>query len=279
MPKRTLNCELCKTSFTTHRNARYCGNKCRIAAQSTVLNKQRIRKDIICKNCNISFSVHNYLNQKFCSKECSINYQKNNSKPYKDSDRHKINLHCQYCKKEYRVWNYRKSSKFCSKECHYLSHHDEFHCKHCNNIYETAKWTDTGYCSSKCKNKSNTKRQSEFERYVFNYLDATITDLDVKSNTCILIDNNKLFPDILIGNKVIIECFGDYWHCNPLFYNESYFHTKMRVYAHEVWKKDSERIELLKSLGYKIIVLWETNFKTNLNLNDLKQQIYDLYKD
>lgn len=34
--------------------------------------------------------------------------------------------------------------------------------------------------------------------------------------------------------------------------------------AKEIWKHDSDRVELLKSIGYNVIVVWESDLKLNL---------------
>ena len=46
--------------------------------------------------------------------------------------------------------------------------------------------------------------------------------------------------------NLIIEYFGDYWHCNPKKYNENYFNQKKNKYAKEIWEYDSNKIDLIK---------------------------------
>lgn len=73
------------------------------------------------------------------------------------------------------------------------------------------------------------------------------------------------FVDFLLYDKnIIIECYGDYWHCNPLFYDADYFHKGLGSTAEQKWKKDQLRKEKLEQAGYKVIVFWEHDIKTNM---------------
>ncbi len=61
--------------------------------------------------------------------------------------------------------------------------------------------------------------------------------------------------------KEVIECYGDYWHCNPEKFDEDYYHQRVHKTAKEIWDHDKERIELLESLGYNIKIIWEKDWK------------------
>jgi len=69
---------------------------------------------------------------------------------------------------------------------------------------------------------------------------------------------NGLVVDFLIG-KTVVECFGDYWHCNPGKYTSDFYNKSLHMTAEEKWEKDSARIKKLESLGYKVNVLWESD--------------------
>lgn len=58
---------------------------------------------------------------------------------------------------------------------------------------------------------------------------------------------------------VIVEFFGDYWHCNPKFYDSKYYHKILKVTASEKWEFDKKRIdEILELTGYSVLVIWES---------------------
>jgi hypothetical protein len=67
-------------------------------------------------------------------------------------------------------------------------------------------------------------------------------------------------------DKKIIEFNGDYWHCNPLKYPPEHFHKRLKMKASERWKIDEEKIQLAESQGYKVLIIWESEYHENLNL-------------
>jgi very-short-patch-repair endonuclease len=74
--------------------------------------------------------------------------------------------------------------------------------------------------------------------------------------------------DFLIDGKYIIECYGDYWHCNPSRYNADYYNRGKKKTAAEIWKRDEKRKRELERLGYKVLYFWE--HEINNNIKDIK---------
>jgi len=74
--------------------------------------------------------------------------------------------------------------------------------------------------------------------------------------------------------NLIIEYFGDYWHCNPIKYKEDYFNQKKNKYAKEIWEYDSKKIDLIRNNGYNLEVIWESELK---NDNKLINKIIENY--
>jgi hypothetical protein len=107
--------------------------------------------------------------------------------------------------------------------------------------------------------KSNGKRISKFQRKEYikilrEYPDAILEHYlkDVKKSV-----------DIFIPSKnKIVECFGDYWHCNPSKCSNSYYNKLVHMTAEDIWAKDNGRIKLLESCGYVVEILWENTNKT-----------------
>jgi len=80
-------------------------------------------------------------------------------------------------------------------------------------------------------------------------------------------------PDFLnYKKKIIIEVFGDYWHCNPNIEDykaENYIHPKIKLTSKEIWEKDKLKIEMYSALGYRTIILWESMINdSNFNLTN-----------
>lgn len=76
---------------------------------------------------------------------------------------------------------------------------------------------------------------------------------------------------IIKSKNIIIEYFGDYWHCNPKIYN-SEFLVRGNITAQTKWDSDKCKIQYLEQKGYKVFVIWEYDWKTNKSeiLNDFK---------
>lgn len=82
-------------------------------------------------------------------------------------------------------------------------------------------------------------------------------------------DLNKEYSpivDILISNvNLVIECYGNFWHANPKFYNSSdIFNTWTgKQTAEEIWNRDQSRLEQIKSFGYNVLIIWESEYNSN----------------
>ena len=90
-------------------------------------------------------------------------------------------------------------------------------------------------------------------------------NLDRNLHSNIIIAKNKenwCRYDIVVDNK-IIEFYGDYWHCNPLKFKADTYHSRVHKTAKEVWKHDKKRINFARRNGYKVLIIWEYDFKHN----------------
>jgi len=73
--------------------------------------------------------------------------------------------------------------------------------------------------------------------------------------------------DIFIPKfNLIIEYNGDYWHCNPKKYTSEYFNEKKGKTAKDIWEYDLRKLELIKSYGYNLEVIWESDYKSDPNI-------------
>lgn len=80
------------------------------------------------------------------------------------------------------------------------------------------------------------------------------------------LNQSVLIPDILIPDKnIIIECFGDYWHCSEKKYNDDFFHEVIKKSAKEIRSNDQKRIDFLKNKGYNVIIVWENEWRIDRN--------------
>ncbi len=68
-----------------------------------------------------------------------------------------------------------------------------------------------------------------------------------------------------LKNKKIIEYNGDDYHGNPNKYNANDFPNPFRktITAQEIWDKDELKKKLAEKNGYKLLVIWDSEYKTN----------------
>jgi len=79
---------------------------------------------------------------------------------------------------------------------------------------------------------------------------------------------NKTSYDIKIG-KILLEINGDFWHCNPIKYNESYIHPYIKKAASDIWLKDYNKKLNAEKYGYKVIYIWEDEIRKTKDLSKL----------
>ena len=87
------------------------------------------------------------------------------------------------------------------------------------------------------------------------------------------IHRNYYFDFTDTENKKIIEFNGDYWHCNPSFYKEDYYHKIKNKTAKEIWDYDNEKVLFAKEHGYDVLVIWENDY--NQDPDKILQQCID----
>lgn len=77
-------------------------------------------------------------------------------------------------------------------------------------------------------------------------------------------NDNFCFYDLVFTDlKICIEYNGDYWHCNPKKYNESFKHPHVGKTAKEIWEYDDNKKNTLKNMGFKYIIIWDEEFIEN----------------
>jgi very-short-patch-repair endonuclease len=63
-------------------------------------------------------------------------------------------------------------------------------------------------------------------------------------------------------NKVI-EFNGDFWHANPKIYDESFINPMTNRSASYIWIYDKIRNDFIQSLGFDVLVVWESDYVKN----------------
>ena len=104
------------------------------------------------------------------------------------------------------------------------------------------------------------KKGSKLQTQLTDYLKSIFPQYTILSD--FPIDRYKI--DILFKElNLVVEFNGTYWHCDPRFYEKNYFNQKKKLNAEQIWSYDNDRKIFLEDLGYKVIVVWEHDYKTN----------------
>lgn len=93
------------------------------------------------------------------------------------------------------------------------------------------------------------KKSTKIEIIIKNILDSK--NISYKTQQPI----DRWSVDFLLDNGKIIECFGDYWHCNPQRYSSDY---KLTEAQQKNIKRDKEKISYFEKENRNYLILWET---------------------
>lgn len=110
------------------------------------------------------------------------------------------------------------------------------------------------------ENKTNGKQISKFQRREYARVLSEYPDAKLEEY---LPDVRKSVDIYIPSQKKIMECFGDFWHCNPKVYGPEYYHKYVHLNASEIWKRDEERIKAFEAAGYTVKIIWENVLKHN----------------
>ena len=119
-------------------------------------------------------------------------------------------------------------------------------------------------------NKSTFPSLNNIETKIYNVLKALQIPFKVNCQV------DKYNVDFLVEDKYIIECYGDFWHCNPTKYGPDFFNRGKKKTAKEIWERDSYRRQKFEEMGYKFLSLWESEI--NNNCKATRQKIKRLIK-
>lgn len=124
------------------------------------------------------------------------------------------------------------------------------------------------------------KFQKEIEEFVKTIYEGNV--FGHENNYCFFVngelEQSVVIPDILIEDKkLIIECYGDYWHCSDK-YSESYFHEVIKKTAKEIRHLDERRVDFLKNKGYVVLIIWENDWIVNRQ-NQTERILYEINKE
>lgn len=291
--KYTKVCNYCSVEFQAeHHSIKSCSNECRrkyrLEYRKKLDEKSAIER--LCKFCNKVYKRKVERNG-FCTRSCASKFYIQNgtydvwkSLTIPKSGKYK---NCEKCGKEFYYTEKNKNKKFCGMECKIegskgkTSKNNPFVENKEKNKYWRQKARRTmlkKYGVSNAWMLAKHTSLSKPQKEIFDFLNKNFKEYTVFTDFGIEKSKTKYKVDFLIKElNLVIEFNGTYWHCDPRFYEKTYYNQKKRLKAEEIWSYDNKRKSFLEGLGYKVIVVWEHDYKTNneQTLQILKESIYE----
>jgi hypothetical protein len=251
----TIKCAWCECNFETYNaNRKYCHYDCFVESRK----HGEYRK---CETCDEEFYVQkNQIesgNGRYCSRVCFSEAIKQGKYPNLGADRGGEYRNCLICSAEFYLSPSRIESGYgyyCSRECAHAGQRrgDIFECLVCGNEFylpPSKIAEERKYCSRSCYMKDENKKRWESGTYdgVF----QSPTSIEIATAEALtgfeLIYKQEYRPDdysrpfdFLVGENLLIEVQGDYWHNRP-----------------GARERDAEKAQWAQENGYQLVEFWE----------------------
>ena len=283
---KNVKCKICESIFACKNNSqKYCSSACsekHRKEKRKLLNTMLPDLDLVCKFCNKTYK-RKIAKSSFCTKSCGSKYNIRNG--IFDAWRLRANeklgkyVKCSVDECEEKVYVTQKllgnkdHRHYCSKKCGMLG--ISVFMKSDKNTHRGTKATE----ESKEKQKaimmkkygvtnafalSKRRTTSRPQIALYEKLVSLHQKCKFEIEKFVKCNVTGYYADIICeSKKTIIEYHGDYWHCNPKKYRHDFFHQKKKCLASEIWERDKNRQKHLEKLGYKVIVVWGSDFSDN----------------
>lgn len=242
----SIECKFCKNTFTSIKsNQEYCSRLCMYEARKVKHSEVRV-----CPHCKTEFTCYKKSKKECCSIKCSLHYKSNQESRIKGFD---------VVKSKYDVDNIMDLPEYRDKIA--KTKLARFGNAKYNNIEKNRATCleRHGVPYGVLKAKSNGIGISKPQRKLYELIKEKYPDAILEYQ----IPELNISADIYIPEKnLIVEFFGDYWHCNPNKYDASYQHKFIHQSASEIWERDETRKQKIKDLGFNVLIIWESEFNS-----------------
>lgn len=236
----------------------------------------RNRKPPVAKTCEYCSRTYtpSHSKQRFCSHACG-NTGSRKPMPL---------INCAHCGSVFEPIRGNKPRQFCSSRCAYdarkgLSSWNKsvwstLTCQRCSKPFDVppaqAKRADRKYCSRSCGAQARMRERSRDKTtWIEEAVQLALTELGIAFDAQAKV--GRYHVDALIPSQsLVIECFGDFWHCNPDVYPDGPVNEVHRKQP----ERDQRRIAYLKARGYRVVILWERDI-ARIGARQLLEQALD----
>lgn len=285
-----LECLVCKELFTAKiKSRKYCSGNCYHTSQKK--NILYTKKCIYCKNefmtkdkeqilcstlcmydnrkhnshetrrclkCDNEFLVYKKSKNTTCSIQCSLSYEENNKRR---ADGRFLSI-----QNKFGVNNIMELPEYIQKISD--TKLSKYGNSNYNNIEKGIKTLEEKYGVSNAYllSRANGQRITKGQQKIYDILKIKYPDALLEYQ----INELRISVDIYIPSKnLVIEYYGDYWHCNPKCYQPEFYNKSLKKTSAEVWEKDLKRETKIKDLGYNFKVIWEMEFNSDNSITNL----------
>jgi len=129
----------------------------------------------------------------------------------------------------------------------------------------------------KCSNIGYSKPQIKWLNFLSKYYNINIQHAENDGEY--LIPETKYRADgYCKENNTIYEFHGDFWHGNPNIYKDNDINIITKCSYKELYEKTLKKEEMLKKLGYNLVVIWEYDWRKLNRCIKILQKVFRKYK-
>lgn len=231
-------------------------------------NPKKAKIPVKCNYCGKEFKVHESKIKSnkwlFCSRDCYATFRSENLVGEEVYNYNRINKKCDNCGTNVKVTPYylnNRKNVFCSQNCYY-----EFRSKYY--IGEN----HPQYGIQKTPEQIEKMRQITAKRIANGDFKQTNTTIHNKIKDLLSYLNINFIEEYYCKYYVVdfylpdfnlmIEVMGDYWHANPIKYND--YNKLHKIQKKDVKRDKSKNTYIKKYYNIDILYLWETDINNSL---------------
>lgn len=251
-----IQCKFCGEAYVAKsHNTIFCSSKCKTRYHDAT-REPRNNFSYFCTGCGIVITGRHKKKDKnvFCNPQCRLDYYK----------RLETIANCEVCGKEFNQLN--SLNRYCSLACrrkHSVIYPPlkDFTCANCGIEFKRVDKQKGAriFCGVQCMRKYYNNRL--YKSIPQNTVNMFLDSLHIKYTNEYPV--RKYFIDnYLWEHNLAIEVMGDFWHYNPMIYQEIIYPESLKSIKH-----DRKRNYIItKEHGIKILYLWENDIMKTPNL-------------
>lgn len=256
------NCEWCgrlKYMNTYHYNKtkhHFCSQEC-----STKFREAETHEHRACEICGKDMYLLKKSTQRFCSDKCQNEWQKTRT-GFDHPNFQGNEIQCNWCGQKYIENGYKLKTQhnfFCSSKCR-----REWYAK---------VWSQQSEWKSKSRERAVKILESGVISQTKSKPQIILNDILNNINIRYINEYNIKYyavDNYLLDYNLFIEVMGDFWHCNPLKYDNIKYHQQRNA----IRRDKSKHTYILNEYKVQVLYLWESDI---INNQELCIQLIKLY--